>query len=405
MRNSASSYGCGKATGRSYLSISLSLLIVIFLLSSGNAQSTQQVRKRVLGIGFASPESRTSISNDDIDLPTSRTNDDTDAPIFSDGRVIDEATVTPTVTESAATSFKAKATKSPGTKASKAPATKSPGAKESKAPTTKASGAKKSKAPTTLKLTKAPSKIDGGGRKLGTESNDSELVPIVFDGMVQDGATTNKPTTISKEMKSVKAKTTKSPTLKSTKGTTKLNESTSSKNQATKASTEVDNEGRLDYGAIEFGATDEPTSSSTSPSSFFSSSLSSTGLPTGSPTKSLTDSPTRSPTDSPTKSPTSSPTKSPKTESPTGSPTQSPTKSPKTKSPTGSPNQSPTGVPTLVPVKVSKKTKAPGLTEALRLVDFASARNQVVPTPEAATKKSKTEETKKSKATKAPAVI
>jgi hypothetical protein len=345
MRNSTAAYDYGKVTGRSYLSMSLSLLIVIVLVLSGNAQSTPQVRKRVLGIGFASPEPGTSISNDDIDVPTSGTSDDIDAPIISDGMVIDEGTITPTVTEKAGKYIKA--TKSPG--------------------------AKKSRATITLKLTKGPSKIDGGKRKLGIDfvsqepgysiTNDSEHVPITSGGMVQDGSSTE-PTTTSKAMKSVKAKTPKFPTSKNTKDPTEFKASKSSKKKAAKASTEVDNEGKLADGVIEFGSTSEPTSSSSlgssSTSSTSSSSLTSAFYPTFLPTV---------------------------------SPTQSPTQSP-----TGVPIGAHVPKPTLMVLKSSKKTKAP------TLADFVGAQNPVVPKPEAI-KKSKTEETKKSKATKAPAVI
>jgi len=296
MRISAAPRNKGKLTGGTYLRTSLSLMIAVALVLSGNAENASQVRKRVLGIGF-SPESSTSFSSDDIDTvmeiepePTD-SEDDTSAPIISDGMVVDEATLSPIVTKKAEKSSKKD-------KETKAPTTKSSATKKPKEPTKKSAVANKLKVSTASKLPKEASKVNGKQRKLGigfvpptpdSSDDDNEDISMISEGMVEDGATTE----------SVEAEA----ISKKSKAPTEYKSSKTSKKKATKSPTSES----LDYGAVDFGSTEEPTSSTTFISSSFTfgptGTFEPTSFPTGSPTRTPTGIPTGTPTEAPTEAP------------------------------------------------------------------------------------------------------
>ena len=359
--------------------------MITTLLFSGNAENASQVRKRVLGIGFgssgsasndlmdasisndggstsndlmdppvASPEPDTSISNDDTNPPVtlpepiiSISNDEFDAPVgsselsgSSSNDDIDASTISDGMIEK---------TESKDKKKSKASTTKFLATKKSKlkATASKSPGAKQSKAPTTLKLTKEPSTVGNKKRRLGigtvslepdsSTSDHNGDAPMVSGGMVQDGATNESTNTSNNTEVLIKFKASKSSKKKSSIKVSKapvagkLTKKAGSKKS--KVSPDVQIEGKLDDGAIEFGSTEEPTSFSSFSSSFSSSSL-----------NPVTFDPTSAPTFS----------EIPMTRSPTGPPT-----GPPTGSPTGSIIAEP--VPNLTPVipKSPKNTKAP----------------------------------------------
>jgi hypothetical protein len=298
MRISTAAQNSGKFIGGSYLRTSLSLMLAVALVLSGNAENSSQVRKRVLGIGF-SPESSTSFGSDDIDTvmqiepEAGDSEDDTIAPIISDGMVVDEATLSPIVTKKAEKSSKKE-------KESKAPTTKSSATKKPKEPTKKSTIVNKLKVSTASKLPKEASKVDGKQRKLGigfvpptpdsSDDDDNEDIPISSDGMVEDGATTE----------SVEADV----ASKKSKAPIEFKSSKTSKKKATKSPTTESSEA-LDYGAVDFGSTEEPTSFATFISSSFTfgptGTFDPTSFPTGSPTRTPTGTPTGTPTEAPTK--------------------------------------------------------------------------------------------------------